>query len=419
MTSGVFRTCPPDQIEVHRDERIRKDLDDIDTLADSIRRLGLIHPVVVTRDFVLVAGERRLAAIRSLGWTSIPFQFQDEQDPAILRAIELEENVKRKDMTWQDEARAVADYHEYRKSLETDWSLDKTSAALGITPQLVGQKLAVVREMKSGNARVAEAPKFSTARGIVQRVEERRRAEDLIGIHSEMDLPKPERPPDSIIHADFNEWAPQYSGPPFNFIHCDFPYGIGADKFNQGGASTHGGYTDSLDTYLELLNTLNDNVDRLTGDSAHMIFWFSMQHYQFTLDFLTNRVGFWVNPYPLIWHKTDNSGIIPNPSRDPRQVYETAFFCSKGSRPIVRSVSNTYGCPSQKDIHMSVKPEPMLRYFFGMVIDEYSRVLDPTCGSGGAIRAAEGMGAKLALGLERNEEFARSAQLALEKARRK
>ena len=31
----------------------------------------------------------------------------------------------------------------------------------------------------------------------------------------------------------------------FNFIHCDFPYGINADGFDQGSAAEMGGYEDS------------------------------------------------------------------------------------------------------------------------------------------------------------------------------
>ena len=63
MTSGTFHIVALDSIVVKRDERQRRELSDIDVLADSIRRLGLIHPIVVTRgELELVAGERRLAA---------------------------------------------------------------------------------------------------------------------------------------------------------------------------------------------------------------------------------------------------------------------------------------------------------------------------------------------------------------------
>ncbi|MFB7893680.1 ParB N-terminal domain-containing protein [Microbacterium sp. NPDC056044] len=47
--------------------RHRADLGDIDTLAESIERQGLLQPITVTPEGVLVCGARRLAALRQLG----------------------------------------------------------------------------------------------------------------------------------------------------------------------------------------------------------------------------------------------------------------------------------------------------------------------------------------------------------------
>jgi DNA modification methylase len=66
---------------------------------------------------------------------------------------------------------------------------------------------------------------------------------------------------------------------------------------------------------------------------------------------------------------------------------------------------------------MSIKPEPVLRHFFEMFVDESTIFLDPTCGSGSSLRAAEAAGASYVLGLERNPEFAEQANDALRRAR--
>jgi DNA modification methylase len=66
---------------------------------------------------------------------------------------------------------------------------------------------------------------------------------------------------------------------------------------------------------------------------------------------------------------------------------------------------------------MSVKPEPMLKHFFEMFVDESTIFLDPTCGSGSSVRAAESLGAAHVLGLERDPEFHESASRALRSAR--
>lgn len=53
-------------------KRIREDMGDIQSLAESIEDLGLLHPIVVTPEGLLLTGERRLRAAKLLGWTEIP-----------------------------------------------------------------------------------------------------------------------------------------------------------------------------------------------------------------------------------------------------------------------------------------------------------------------------------------------------------
>jgi len=53
-------------------KRFRKDLGDIDALARSINEVGLLHPIVITPDGELLAGQRRLEACKKLGWEEVP-----------------------------------------------------------------------------------------------------------------------------------------------------------------------------------------------------------------------------------------------------------------------------------------------------------------------------------------------------------
>ena len=74
--------------------RHRTDLGDIASLAASIEAVGLLHPIVIRPDRVLIAGERRLEAVKRLGWTEIPVTIAPLED--IVRG-ELAENAERKD----------------------------------------------------------------------------------------------------------------------------------------------------------------------------------------------------------------------------------------------------------------------------------------------------------------------------------
>jgi ParB/RepB/Spo0J family partition protein len=74
--------------------RHRRDLGDIASLAASIRDVGLLHPIVIRPDGVLIAGERRLEAYKTLGHNEIPVT---EVDLDVVARGELAENVARKD----------------------------------------------------------------------------------------------------------------------------------------------------------------------------------------------------------------------------------------------------------------------------------------------------------------------------------
>lgn len=79
--------------------RRREDLGDIDALAESIRKYGLLAPPILTDDGELVAGQRRIEAMKQLGWIETPFINKGQLTQEQLHEIELEENIRRKDFT--------------------------------------------------------------------------------------------------------------------------------------------------------------------------------------------------------------------------------------------------------------------------------------------------------------------------------
>ena len=436
----------PAQIIIKRDERQRRELKDLDTLMASIKRVGQIQPIVIDRDNVLIAGERRLTAIKQLADRNIRCVYMDQLSAFDLQLIEYEENIIRADLPWQDQCNAILGMHNLCKSKDPKWSAVQTAQKLGLSSGTVSERLAVAEELAAGNKMVLEAPLYSTAKGIVQRLQARKAdaersmltgmlnskplatpleqaiaaAEGRVssGDYSQQDtfavnimpsgLPSDDIASGLILCDNFNEWAPTYNGKKFNLIHCDFPYGVGMHKSDQGSGDAYGTYDDSPDVYWTLLDTMLNYLDNFCEESAHLVFWFSMDYYQLTLERL--RTKFMVNPFPLVWAKSDNSGILPDPNRGPRRTYETAFFASRGDRKIVKAVANHISAPIQRGNHMSEKPQTVLRHFFRMLIDDTSSILDPTCGSGSAIRAARSLGASRMLGIERDMEFAEKAE---------
>lgn len=413
MTSGEFAHFPVDEIWVDRAKRQRRELTEIPELLADMTLNGQINPILIKRDGELIAGERRWTAARLGGWTRIAVQFAEDLESAVLQRIELAENIKRAQLPWPDECKAVALYHSLMVQANPAWTQEDTATDLGMTRNAVGQKIAVAKEIEAGNQRVIDAPRFSVARGVTSRVNERRQADGVAAaLKASAPAIKSLLPPKQekvvpLINADFHVWAAEYAGPKFSFIHCDFPYGINADEHDQSQAASHGGYADTFETYTELLDTLESAMGNVVAESAHLLFWFSMDHYDFTRQRLVS-MGWAVQHVPLIWYKNDNTGILPDYRRGPRRSYETAFLASRGDRLLTAKGAVSNVCPwpgKDKEIHMSEKPVGMLKHFMGMVVDELSTVLDPTCGSGNSLKAATALGAKSVLGIEAVEEF--------------
>jgi len=430
MLSGSFRSIPLDSIIVEP-SRQRKEFKGIEELASSISEVGQINPIVVTPDFILVAGERRLRAHQLLGLTHILAQLTTDLPQDELEVIELEENIKRKDLTWREELDGICRIHQRKLSQNAEWNQTETAKLLSIGRNKVNDCLMIQRFIEAGDTLVENADTFTTAKNIALRKSERAMEEvdakidDLLSkpislnklasartngqpSSDEEELPIEEPKPDHpYLNESFIEWASvPFEGKKFNFLHCDFPYGINFDKHNSGATGSFGEYSDTPELYAACLSALEKIMSTHIAPSAHLLFWLSARQDIITptIERLT-EMGWKVNPVPLIWWRNDNSGILPDPQRGPRQVYEVALMASRGDRKIVQAVSNLIGCPKSKEIHASEKPRDMLSHFFRMFIDTSTIMLDPTMGSGNSILVAERMGAASCLGLEIDKGF--------------
>jgi len=88
-------------------KRIRKDLGDISALADSLKKYGQINPILITKNNVLVTGERRFEAAKLLGWKTINALITEASGTLATLELEAEENFQRLDFTPDETAEAI------------------------------------------------------------------------------------------------------------------------------------------------------------------------------------------------------------------------------------------------------------------------------------------------------------------------
>ncbi len=80
-------------------KRIRRNLGDLAPLMDSLKKYGLMNPVVVNRDRELIAGHRRYEAARRLGWRAVSVVVVETSEEERMLEMEIEENTQRKNLT--------------------------------------------------------------------------------------------------------------------------------------------------------------------------------------------------------------------------------------------------------------------------------------------------------------------------------
>lgn len=113
-------------------DRIRKDFGDIEELAQDIKENGLINPPVINRDNVLIAGERRLRACKSLGWDKIEVNQMDTRDAEHELNIEISENEVRKEFSKAERA----DYMRRLMRIESAKAKERQGSRTDLNPDI-------------------------------------------------------------------------------------------------------------------------------------------------------------------------------------------------------------------------------------------------------------------------------------------
>lgn len=117
--------------------RIREDYSHVNELAESIRTRGLIQPIVITADYIVIDGGSRLRAVRDvLKLPDVDVVFMETMDEADLRVLEVEANIRRRDFSWTERVLAVVRVHELQVARSvltgTDrWTQKQTGELLG------------------------------------------------------------------------------------------------------------------------------------------------------------------------------------------------------------------------------------------------------------------------------------------------
>lgn len=401
---------PADQIIVP-DNRQRQEFDGgaLVELAQSIKANGLLHAIVVRMDGrTLVAGERRLRAIRqfvyamggSFAYDGVPVEVGlvpvirvDAADALALEEIELDENIRRADLTWQERAEAEARLHRIRSARNPEQTLGDTAKELadaaGILPKVAQDNLRqslVVMKVMAELPEIGKAKTLKDAFKMVQRHEETKRNERLAASVGQTYSTKALQ----ALHGDcLDLLAEAQWNEKFDVILTDPPYGMGADQFGDAAgrlATIEHHYDDSYESWKDLMARWTSLAWRVTKPQAHAYIFCDIDRFH-ELKLMMQAAGWYVFRTPLI--NVKNSGRVPLPDRGPRRQYEICLYAIKGDKLVTGIYSDVIHSEADEQMgHGAQKPVSLYTDLLKRSCRPGDWVLDSFSGSGTIFPAA-------------------------------
>lgn len=423
------------------EERQREDLGDIQEQADSMKEYGQLQPIVVEQrddSYILRAGGRRLTAAALLNWTEIDAVVRGEMTETEAQLIELEENIRRKQLEWKEEVHAVERIHQLKVKTIPNWTAEQTAALIGRSRRTVFNALELSKAVRS-IPDVANADKPLAAMNRLKRHKQmedrkeqvmlRRVAQDR-GILPTMAW---------FVHqGDCVPYLREMADGCMDMILTDPPWAVNYDDLLFG---TQKSFDDDPDRVLPTVrNAIKECYRVLRVDRFCIMYWPSnstpiksellkelgaptnITLHELGRWFLTSA-GFKVWPRPCIWYKPNkNFGSMTDPTRQINSQYETFFWAFKGeARFFKRPQGDVFvaDAPGAERLHPNEKNVELSEMLIDICTVSGENVLDPFCGGGSHLEAALLM-ERNAHGVELDREFAdRSATRAESISQRK
>lgn len=392
-------TIPPRQREAHAPAHIRD-------LKAAILSKGFTSPILLTQKaegWELIAGFGRLTAVKELHEDghefscdgavvpsgSIPFVVIGDLSPADLAEAELQENVLRAQLTWQEETAARLMIHKLRELQTPGQTAMATARELaersGKTPGAESFTLHAAQTIAPhlSNPRVKNAKSLSEAYRNVQDMHSASLRRDLVARGMVQS-------PHDVRLGDCRELLVQLEASTIDTILCDPPYGIKADEMKKT-AGHH--YEDDPDYGLEINKLIIKEGFRLLKPRGNVFLFCDIEHFKELREYAKAQ-GYTAWRTPLIWRKGDE-GFAPWGKEGFTRVYEILLYLTKGAKGLKGGGPDVkdFKRPARSDrLHAAEKPVPLLSYLLSLAGDRGDVVLDPCCGSGPTLEACTEQG---------------------------
>ena len=417
------------------EDRARNIVGDITSLANSIKMVGQLTPILINSKNVLIDGLHRIEALKSLGKETIEVRIVDGINKDDHTLIELLANMDRKEFLWHEEIELKYKLHNLwqktAKQNEKSWGYRETAKRLHCSLGGLSTDLAFAEAMKvfpdlkkqSTKSRAKELYKqLGSQAAAIQRMdsfseEEKKRLLDLqagiaevpvkntVSKSTKKSLEKTQEKAAKLkdtsedvidsnikviyVAENYKTFLDKIPNDSVGMVELDPPYAIDFNT-NYGKTSKIASKAtdwDEKELYNFYLNYLPLIYQKML-DSSWVLCWTGKEHFIDTMK-IAKDIGFFVQP-PGVWMKT--GGSTNQPKRNMVSNWEMYLLFRKGDAqfnvPSMQSAIQVNTVSSSNRIHQWEKPIELYDHFLKALSKPGSIFLSPFAGSGNCLISA-------------------------------
>jgi len=407
-------------------ERFRKDLGDIESLVQSIKKDGLIQPISIAvnkpgaeKPYLLVAGGRRFKALEFLN-TKNEIEFiscriyEKELTELELRLLEFAENLYRKDLGWQEDCdlkSRILNLQQRIHGVKMSTARNAPGFSLTDLARMTGKSKGALSD-DINLAKMMEATpdvnwkQFKTKDDAKKALKgaKKKVIQASDAVKARASLGEGESLKKKIINSyhveDFFTGVKKIGDSTMDIVELDPPYAIDLEKQKKDYNYTGYNEIDAKD-YSEFMYKVFSECYRVLKPNSWLICWFGPEPWfeaihQWLLDtkFKNKRM-------PAVWIKGEESdghvvektsGQCMQPERDLAKAYEMFYYARKGIPTLAKpGQTNVFGykpIPPQQKVHPTERPIEMISDVLTTFAQPNANVLVPFAGSGNTLIAA-------------------------------
>lgn len=404
--------------EIEFGERFRKEYENVDMLAESIRTNGNVQLISVSinpnkesdKPYLLSVGGRRYKAFEYLvnrgypQYDKIHVCFYNKVLTDLeRRSIEAAENIERENFTYAEECTILKHIHDLQIGIHGEkvakspdasgWSKADTAKMVSKSPATITQDIELARAIEEFPELGLDQMKNKTeARKRLRKVQDMIMKQELAKNYSQTlensDSVK-QRLINSFILNDFFEGVKKVPDGTIDLVEIDPPYAIDLKRNKKENECVGYNEIKSID-YVDFMRKVLMESYRTMKPSSWLILWFAPAPWFEVVYNLLKETGFDVTRMCGIWVK--GQGQTMQPLRKLANSYEMFFYVSKGRPHIAKPGSNNQfiypPVPSNQKIHPTERPSELIEDILTTFVKPDSQIMVPFLGSGKTITAA-------------------------------